>query len=116
MSEDKTILLDPRNRLHIDQCWMFISVDEDGNEGACAAPLGEFGLVPLIACDEARLESLRPVAKKIAGMTGKTIKLISLRVLDASTPLPSDGVSNAPHVRGISAATRLRSFVGLPTS
>jgi hypothetical protein len=60
MPED--IFLDPPNRLYIDQCWMFISVDEDGNEGACAAPMGEFGLVPLIACDKARLESLWPHA------------------------------------------------------
>jgi hypothetical protein len=63
MPEDKTIFLDLRNRLHIDQCWIFISVDKDGNEGACAAAMMEqFGLVPRIACDEARLESLRPHA------------------------------------------------------
>jgi hypothetical protein len=59
MPKDKTILLDPPNRLHIDQCWMFISVDENGNEGACAATMEQFGLVPLIACDKARLEGLR---------------------------------------------------------
>jgi hypothetical protein len=34
-------------------------------------------LVPLIACNEAS-QNLRPMAKKIAGMTGKTIKLIRL--------------------------------------
>ena len=70
--------IDPLNKLHIDQCWIFISVDEHGNEGACAASMPPFGMVPLIACDEARLESLRPMAKQIAGMTGKTIKLIRL--------------------------------------
>jgi hypothetical protein len=70
--------IDPPNKLHIDQCWMFISVDEKGNEGACASSLPPFGLVPLIACDETRLKSLRPMAKQIAGMTGKTIKLIRL--------------------------------------
>jgi hypothetical protein len=72
MPED--IFFDPPNRLYIDQCWIFISVDKDGNEGACAATMEQFGLVPLIACDEARLKSLRPMAKKIAGMTGKAIK------------------------------------------
>jgi hypothetical protein len=47
------------------------SVDKDGNEGACAANTPPFRLVPLIACDEARLKTLRPMAKKIAGVTGK---------------------------------------------
>jgi hypothetical protein len=51
---------------------VFVSVDKDGNEGACAANTPPFGLVPLIACDEARLKTSRPMAKKIAGMTGKT--------------------------------------------
>jgi hypothetical protein len=79
---DMTIFIDAPNKLRIDQCWIFVSADEDGNEGACAATMPPFGLVPLIACDDARLESLRPMAKKIAGMTGKTIKLIRLTTLE----------------------------------
>jgi hypothetical protein len=34
-----TEFYDPPNHLRIDQCWMFISVDKNGNEGACAGPM-----------------------------------------------------------------------------
>jgi len=81
---------DPDNRgLRIDSVWVFISSDHTG-EGVCAAPI-EPGVpsVPLIAADEARLESLRPIAKRLAATTAKTIKLIRLTVredLEIITP------------------------------
>jgi len=72
-----TILDDPNNRgLRIDSMWVFISCDETG-EGVCAAPLmGPGSLIPMIAADEARLQSLLPIARAIAAQTNKTIKLV----------------------------------------
>jgi hypothetical protein len=68
----------PNYLLRIDQVWVFVSVDDDGNEGVCAAPMLGMGVVPLIAADEARLASLLPVAQRIATMSGKTVKLVKL--------------------------------------
>lgn len=59
-----TIIIDDRdNHLKIESIWAFVSVDDDGNEGVCAAQLmGPGSLMPLIAADPARLDSLRPIA------------------------------------------------------
>jgi hypothetical protein len=77
-----TVLLDPPNELlRIDRIWLFISVDDDGNEGVCAASLaGPGSLIPLIAADEERLESLRGVATEIAVLSGKTVRLLKFTV------------------------------------
>jgi hypothetical protein len=78
---DGTVLHEPPNNLlRIDQVWAFVAVDEDGNEGVCAAPFTGMGVVPLIAADEARLASILPVAQRIATMSGRTVKLIKLSV------------------------------------
>lgn len=71
-----TAYLDPGNYLaQIKSIYAFLSVDE-GGEGVCAAPIGDLGAVPLIAADEARLESLRPVAKYVAAVFGKPVRLV----------------------------------------
>jgi hypothetical protein len=58
------------DQLSIDAVWLFVSVDNEGNEGVCGAPLmGPGTLVPLIAADEARLKSLIPVAQQMAQAT-----------------------------------------------
>lgn len=68
----------PNEQLRIDEVWLFVSTDETG-EGVCAGPLmGPGSLVPLIAADEARLNSLIPVAQQIAKQSGKSIKLIKM--------------------------------------
>lgn len=68
----------PNQQLRIDEVWLFVSTDEAG-EGVCAGPLmGPGSLVPLIAADEARLNSLIPVAQQIAKESGKSIKLIKM--------------------------------------
>lgn len=74
------IFIDPPNVLpRITQIWVFVSIADDGSEGICAAPLmGAGSLIPLIAADEARLESLRPIAAKMATLTKKTKKTIKL--------------------------------------
>jgi predicted pyridoxine 5'-phosphate oxidase superfamily flavin-nucleotide-binding protein len=76
-----TVLHDPGNHLlRIDQVWMAVSVDEDGNEGVCAAPLPGSGTLtmPLIAADEARLPFIMNMAEQLAAATGKKIRIIKL--------------------------------------
>lgn len=73
-----TVLLAPPNILpHIGSIFAYLSVDEVGNEGVCAAPIGPGGMtVPLIAADRERLLSITPVAESLAAMTGMTIRLV----------------------------------------
>lgn len=70
----------PPNHLKIDAVWMVVSVDDDGNEGVCAAPLSNDGqLMPLIAADEDRLKSIIPIAEHMAKLIKfRTLKLIKL--------------------------------------
>ena len=73
-----TILHVPPNTMpRIERIWAYLSVDKNGNEGVCAAPIGGMTL-PLIAADQARLESLTPIAERLAEMTGMTIRLVEL--------------------------------------
>jgi hypothetical protein len=68
---------EPNHLPRIESVWLFISQDKDG-EGVCAAPMGALGMVPLIAADPARLASMMGFARQLAGMTGKTIRLIRM--------------------------------------
>jgi hypothetical protein len=54
----------------------FVAVDEDGNEGLCAAMNTRGEWMPLIAADEARFDSIQEVAQKTANATGMTIHVI----------------------------------------
>ncbi|WP_046869312.1 hypothetical protein [Microvirga massiliensis] len=74
-----TVIHNPGNQLlRIDEVYAFVSVDEQGNEGLCAATIGGVPM-PLIAADADRLRSLVPVAEQLARATGMTIKLIRLK-------------------------------------
>jgi|SRR6266849_5113092 len=78
----KTPIHNPPNKLHIDEIFMFISVDDDGNEGVCAFQTAS-GMMPMIGADLDRIESLRPIAKQLAGIqeyTGKKIRLVKFKV------------------------------------
>lgn len=68
----------PKNTIFINEIWAFVSVDpEDGYEGVIWGPLmGPGSMVPLIAADVKRLDSLWPVARKIAALTGRKCKLV----------------------------------------
>ena len=48
--------------------------DEDGDEGVIGMST-DFGWIPLIGADMARVESLRPIAEKVAKETGKKVIL-----------------------------------------
>lgn len=57
---------------------MYAFVAEDSNpddEGIVGMNTGS-GWLPLVGADMARVESLKPIAKNIAAMTGKKVKLI----------------------------------------
>jgi hypothetical protein len=90
-----TIIYSPPNELlHIDDLWLFVSIDDKGNEGVCAAPLaGPGSLVPLVAADEARLKSLLPVARQIARGSGKTVKLIKFSTRSEIMAIAPDGMT-----------------------
>lgn len=60
----------------IEEMFAFISEDQGPeDEGLVGMSLGQW-IYPLVGADMARVESLRPHAKKIAQMTGKKIRLI----------------------------------------
>ena len=70
---------DPNHLDTIDSIWVWISEDATG-EGVIAVPLmgPDFGPVPLIAADKARLDDLRPWAEAMGKRTKKRVKLIRL--------------------------------------
>lgn len=72
----------PIELLTIDQVWAFIICDETGDEGICAAPLFPRMMCPLIAADEARVNCLIGIARDIARVSGKTIKLVKFSQRD----------------------------------
>lgn len=68
----------------IDRLFAFVTEDtgpdDEGVISASAPVLGPFHAhmpMPLIGADDGRIESLRPVAQKIADATGKPVKLLS---------------------------------------
>lgn len=74
-SKDVVVEISPPNYLgRIDQLWAFLFVD-DGGEGVCAGPFGALPVVPYIAADKARVESLRPLAAAMAKRFGKPVRL-----------------------------------------
>ena len=82
----------PNYLLPIDAVWAFVSVDEQGKEGVCAGTFpGLPGITPLIAADEARLQSLVPMARHIARTTGMRIRLIRLGVRSELLVIGPDG-------------------------
>jgi dihydroorotase-like cyclic amidohydrolase len=87
-----TVLLEPENTLRIDAVWMAISVDENGNEGVCAAEINGMWM-PLVAADEARLEQIIATARRIAQVTKRQIKIIKLTTREEIEVIPG-GAAN----------------------
>lgn len=96
MSDDPILHSPPNHLLRIDAVWMFISVDEAGNEGVCAGPMpGLPGPIPLIAADEARLVSLIPMAEELARLSKMRIRLIKLSMRTELLVIGPDGKQEA---------------------
>ncbi len=62
--------------LKIDEMYAFIATEDDGQEGICAFQIHGGMWMPMVGADLARMESLRPMAEKIAKATGKQIEVI----------------------------------------
>lgn len=72
-----TVLIPPNTLPRIEKIWAYLSVDDEGKEGVCAAPIGPGGMcVPMIAADPARLESLSAIAEQLAAYTGMKLVLV----------------------------------------
>lgn len=68
------------NHLKIDAIWAFLSVDNDtGNEGVITMRSVN-GLMPMVAADEERLESMRPIAAMVAKNSGIKVRLVKFSV------------------------------------
>jgi hypothetical protein len=82
---------DPGNiQERIDQIWCWVSVDE-GGEGVIAAPFPNIGMMPLIAADEARLNSLRPIVESIVRITGKSARLVKFSLREEIEEISGKG-------------------------
>ena len=53
----------------------FIATDASGDEGVCGFMKPDGQWLPMVCADDARVDSLRPLAEKIAKATGKIITL-----------------------------------------
>ena len=53
----------------------YLSIDEDGNEGVLAGPVGNIACMPLVGADMTRMEALRPLAFQIAKRFGIQVRL-----------------------------------------
>lgn len=75
--------LTPKNHLEkITEVFVYASSDKDG-EGVIAQTIDTpdgMMMMPFICADRDRMESLRPMAERIARESGKKIKLIRLSV------------------------------------
>jgi len=56
----------------ITDLWVFVGIDEDGDEGVMAMATPGMGAMPMIASDEKRRAQLEPLAKQAAEMKGAT--------------------------------------------
>ena len=64
--------------MRIDSLWAFIAADADG-EGLTGF-MSPSGWMPMVAADEARVASLRPIAEDIAKASGKEVRLVRFSV------------------------------------
>lgn len=78
----KVYLNHPNEILRIDEIFAYVSVDQNGEGiiGQSVQLMGKDIFMPFVCADKARMESLKPLAKKIAKESGKKIKLIKLSV------------------------------------
>lgn len=72
----------PKNELkEIFEIYCFVSSDESGEGVIGHSGIDEYGrdiMMPLVCADKARMESLKPLAKKMAKDAGIKVKLIKL--------------------------------------
>jgi hypothetical protein len=78
----KVYLNHPNHLKKIDEVFLFISSDDDGEGiiGQSFQMMEQTVFMPFVCADKARMEFLKPLAKKIAKESNKKIKLIRLSV------------------------------------
>lgn len=65
----------------IKECFLFVCIDEDGDEGVVSFFDPVRGVHwPMVATDQARVDSLRPVAEQSAKALGKSIRIVRLHL------------------------------------
>ena len=64
-----------KGQLRIDEMYAFTIVDEDGTEGVIGMNTSD-GWIPFTGADMARVDSIKPIAQKIAKETGKKITVL----------------------------------------
>ena len=79
---NKVYLNHKNELLKIEEVYVFVSVDKDGEGivGQTIEMMGQPVFMPFVCADKARVESPKPLAKNIAKDSGKKIKLIRLSV------------------------------------
>lgn len=65
----------------VDRMFAFVAEDESGDEGIVAIPMENIGIAPLVGCDMARVDSLRPHAQFAANVRKKPVRLIYFETL-----------------------------------
>lgn len=70
------IIYDPGgNGFRIERLWASLTIHNDGDEGVSAFLGRDQTWMPMVCADDARVESLRPMAKQLATLTAKPIML-----------------------------------------
>jgi hypothetical protein len=82
------LLHDPGNTEPKPLAWAWVTVDADGNEGLCAAPVfgPNGGLIPLVTMSAGNIPYFEEWALRLARMTGKTVRRVRFgtRVVEAT--------------------------------
>jgi hypothetical protein len=68
-----------RGQVKIDQMYAYIVMDDDNTEGIPAYQAGNMTM-PMVGADEARIESLNPIAQQMATGLGKKVTLVRFSV------------------------------------
>ncbi len=66
----------PLTNQRVNKCWMFVSEDGYNNEGIVASRTNQGTMLPLLAADENRIQSLLPIAQQICDATEKKVRLL----------------------------------------
>lgn len=97
-------------QLHIDQMFAFVALDKDGTEGVVAT-MKEGVYYPLVGADMERVESLKPMAEKLAEQLGVPVTLLKFSVREEiETILPKETTGAEPQ-----EARLLDKFAGVPS-
>lgn len=70
----------PQKSTRITEIYAYISVDLEGNEAFCAFARANGVTLPMITADPAKLEEFEPVAKNLARINHKPVRLVKFSI------------------------------------